>query len=239
MICNFCFHFITFQPSNVQWLSYVPQILIYWNASFCSQSVLCVPYVSHKHRKCISEQHSSVGLCRGEEGYVLRKPQRSRSHIDTWCERWNIEIDKDKTQATYFHHTFRPLEPHRTLIGWNTLFVNHVKYHRVIFDNRIIRRWHTEMTLVNDFKIFIIKYSVLRTKHFSANFNPTLHNYISNDLCIPRLQISSRHLSHKIEAPAKEDYLHHWKLESGCRYAIYMPLSTPCSQHRRRRKQTQ
>jgi hypothetical protein len=28
-------------------------------------------------------------------------------------------------------------------------------------------------------------------------------------------------------------------LESGCRYAIYMPLSTPCSQHRRRRKQTQ
>jgi retron-type reverse transcriptase len=36
-----------------------------------------------------------------KEGYVLRKLQRGLSAIETWCERWNIKINEDKTQAIY------------------------------------------------------------------------------------------------------------------------------------------
>jgi hypothetical protein len=39
-----------------------------------------------------------------KEGYVLRKLQRGLDAIETWCERWNIKINEDKTQAIYFSH---------------------------------------------------------------------------------------------------------------------------------------
>jgi hypothetical protein len=34
-----------------------------------------------------------------KEGYVLRKLQRGLSAIETWCERWDIKVNVDKTQA--------------------------------------------------------------------------------------------------------------------------------------------
>jgi hypothetical protein len=34
-----------------------------------------------------------------KECYVLRKLQRGVSSIETWCKRWNIKIDEDKTRA--------------------------------------------------------------------------------------------------------------------------------------------
>jgi hypothetical protein len=40
-----------------------------------------------------------------KEGYVFRKLQRDLSAIETWCERWNIKINEDKTQAIYFSHS--------------------------------------------------------------------------------------------------------------------------------------
>jgi hypothetical protein len=33
-----------------------------------------------------------------EEGFVVRKLQRGLSSMKTWCERWNIKINEDKTQ---------------------------------------------------------------------------------------------------------------------------------------------
>jgi hypothetical protein len=56
------------------------------------------------------------------------------SAIETWCERWNIKINEDKTQAIYFSRRLRPPETYLTLNGRNIPFVNHVKYLGVIFD---------------------------------------------------------------------------------------------------------
>jgi hypothetical protein len=39
-----------------------------------------------------------------KEGYVLRKLQRDLASMESWCERWNIKINKDKTLAVYFSH---------------------------------------------------------------------------------------------------------------------------------------
>jgi hypothetical protein len=72
-----------------------------------------------------------------KEGYVLRKLQRGLSAIETWCERWNIKINQDKTQAIYFSHRLRPSEAHLTLNGRNIPFHNHVRYLGVIFNKRI------------------------------------------------------------------------------------------------------
>jgi hypothetical protein len=34
-----------------------------------------------------------------KEGYVFRKLQRGLTSVESWCERWNIKINEDKTQA--------------------------------------------------------------------------------------------------------------------------------------------
>jgi hypothetical protein len=46
------------------------------------------------------------------ESYVLIKLQQGLSAIETWCERWNIKLNEDKTQAIYFSHRIRPPEAH-------------------------------------------------------------------------------------------------------------------------------
>jgi hypothetical protein len=51
-----------------------------------------------------------------KEDYVLRKLQRGLSAIETWCERWNIRINEDKTQAIYFSHRLRPPETHHIIV---------------------------------------------------------------------------------------------------------------------------
>jgi hypothetical protein len=65
---------------------------------------------------------------------------------EAWYKRWNIKINKDKTQAIYFSPRLRPPEAHLTLSRQNVPFVKHVKYLGVIFDERITQRLHTEMT---------------------------------------------------------------------------------------------
>jgi hypothetical protein len=84
-----------------------------------------------------------------KESYVLRKLQRGLSAIETWCERWNIKINEDKTQAIYFSHirVLRPPEALLTLNGQNISFTTHVKYFGVVFDKRITGRLHLEMSV--------------------------------------------------------------------------------------------
>jgi hypothetical protein len=45
-----------------------------------------------------------------KEDYVLRKLQRSLSTIETWCERWNLKINEDKTRVIYFSHKLKSPE---------------------------------------------------------------------------------------------------------------------------------
>jgi hypothetical protein len=51
-----------------------------------------------------------------KEGFV-RKVQRRLNLMETWCERWIIRINKDKTQGIYFSRSRRPPESHLTLNG--------------------------------------------------------------------------------------------------------------------------
>jgi hypothetical protein len=39
-----------------------------------------------------------------KEGFAVRKLQRGLSSMKTWCERWNIKINEDKTRG-YFSHS--------------------------------------------------------------------------------------------------------------------------------------
>jgi hypothetical protein len=90
-----------------------------------------------------------------KECYVLRKLLRGLSFIVMWCDRWNININKDKTRATNFSHRLWPPETHLTLNGRNIPFVSHIKYLGIIFDKRITWRLHIEMTESKDFRTFI------------------------------------------------------------------------------------
>jgi hypothetical protein len=79
-----------------------------------------------------------------KEGYILRKVQHGRNSMSAWCERWNIKINEDKTQAIYFSHQRRPPYSLLTLNGRNIPFVNSVKYLGVTFDKRLTWRLHIE-----------------------------------------------------------------------------------------------
>jgi hypothetical protein len=52
-----------------------------------------------------------------KEDFIVRKLQRGLSSMETWCERWNIKINEDKTRGIYFSRSRRPPEPHLTLNG--------------------------------------------------------------------------------------------------------------------------
>jgi hypothetical protein len=77
-----------------------------------------------------------------KEGYVLRKIQHELNSIVAWCECWNIKINEDKTWVIYFTHKNRPPDSPLMLNGWNTPFVNSVKYLGVIFDKRMTWRYY-------------------------------------------------------------------------------------------------
>jgi hypothetical protein len=92
-----------------------------------------------------------------------------------WSERWNIEINEEKTRGIYFSRSRRTPESHFTLNGTNIPFVNNVKYLGVIFDSKITWRLHIEMIEANAFRTFIIVYSLFKSERLSANIKLTHH----------------------------------------------------------------
>jgi hypothetical protein len=84
----------------------------------------------------------------------------------------------------------------------------------VIFDKRITWRLHIEMIEVKAFRTFIRFYSLLKSECLSANIKLILHKALIRsviDVHLSHLGISSRHLTFKITAPAKQGSAHHWK----------------------------
>jgi hypothetical protein len=114
-----------------------------------------------------------------KEHHVLRKLKRGLSAIGTWCERWNIKINEDKTQAIYFSHRLQPPEAHLTLNGRN---INHVKYPSVIFDKRITWRPHIEIIEATAFRTFIRIYSQFRSERVSANVKLNLYKALISSI---------------------------------------------------------
>jgi hypothetical protein len=72
-----------------------------------------------------------------EEGYVLRKIQRGLTAMESWCERWNIKINEEKTRVIFFSHRRTPFEASLTLKGRHIPFTNHAKYLDVILDKKL------------------------------------------------------------------------------------------------------
>jgi hypothetical protein len=103
-----------------------------------------------------------------KEGFIIRKLQRGLSSMDTWCERWNIKINEDKTQGVYFSRSRRPPESYLTLNIRNIPFVNSARYLGVIFNKRITWRLHIAMIESNAFRTFIRVYSLFKSEQLSA-----------------------------------------------------------------------
>ncbi|PNF20523.1 hypothetical protein B7P43_G05325 [Cryptotermes secundus] len=95
--------------------------------------------------------------------------------METWCERWNIKINEDKTRGVCFSRGRRPPESCLTLNGRNIPFVNSAKYLGVIFDKRVTWRLHIEMIEAEAFRRFIRVYSFFKSERLSANIKLTFH----------------------------------------------------------------
>jgi hypothetical protein len=95
--------------------------------------------------------------------------------FEAWCERWNIKINEDKTQGTYFSHSRRLPVSRLTLIGRIIPFVNNIKYFCVIFDKKITWRLHIQMIETKAFRTFIRVYSLFKSERLSVNIKLTLH----------------------------------------------------------------
>jgi hypothetical protein len=88
---------------------------------------------------------------------------------------WSIKIIEDKAHAVYFSHGHRLPVVLLTLNGRKILFVNHVKYLCVIFNNRITWRFHIEMIEAKSLRIFIRVCSPFKSERLSANIKLTLN----------------------------------------------------------------
>jgi hypothetical protein len=58
-----------------------------------------------------------------KENYVLRKLQCGITAMEAWCERWNIKVNEDETQAIYFSRRSGPVEVYLILKVRNIPFV--------------------------------------------------------------------------------------------------------------------
>jgi hypothetical protein len=95
--------------------------------------------------------------------------------MSAWCERWNIKINEEMTQAIYFPHQRRPPDSLLTLNGRNIPVVNNVKYLGVIFDKRLTWRLHIDTIEAKAFRTFIRLYSLFKSERLSVNIKLTLH----------------------------------------------------------------
>jgi len=103
-----------------------------------------------------------------KEGYVLIKLQRGLTAMMAWCQRRNIKINEDKTQAIYFSRRRGPVEAHLTLKGGKIPFVKDVKYLGVILDRKITWRCDAETIVTEALRTFIKIYSLLKSERLSA-----------------------------------------------------------------------
>jgi hypothetical protein len=95
--------------------------------------------------------------------------------MSAWCERRNIKINEEKTQAIYFSRQRRPPDSLLTLNGRKIPFVNNVKYLGVIFDKRITWSLHVETIDAKAFGTFIRLYSLFKSERLSVNIKLNLH----------------------------------------------------------------
>jgi hypothetical protein len=116
-----------------------------------------------------------------KKGFV-RKLQRGLSSMETWCERWNVQINEEKTREIYISRNRGPPDSHLTLNGRNILFVNSAKYLGVIFDKNVTWRLHIEMIEAKAFSTLIRIYSLFKSERLSTNIKLTLYKALIRNI---------------------------------------------------------
>jgi hypothetical protein len=203
----------TDRPSVVTWhwfwlrlMYHVPSCpyIVQFVWKWCSQNTW---YLSSP----LCPRHLSV-CNRSQGGFVLRKLQRCLSSVETWCERWNIKINIEKSQAIYFSRRFKPTESHLTLNGRNIPFANGVKYLCVISYRKITWRFHIEVIEAKAFRTFIRIYSLLKTERLSASIIWILHKALIKSIMtyVCPAWICDRYSSLEIAVAENQGSPNHW-----------------------------
>jgi hypothetical protein len=107
-----------------------------------------------------------------KEKYVLRKLQSSLTSIESWCERWNIKISVDKTQAIAQMCIGRDSSYTE---GNEHVFVKEVQYFGVFFYIRVTWRKHIDSIVTKALRTYIRMYSLLKIDRLSAKSILTLY----------------------------------------------------------------
>jgi hypothetical protein len=123
----------------------------------------------------LSAYDTSLYAIDRKENFPVRKLQRDFSSMEIWCERWNIEINEDKTEGIYFSRSRRPPVSHPKLNGQNITSVNSVKYLDVIFDKKVTWILHIEMIEARAFRTFVRIYYLFKSDRLRANIKLILH----------------------------------------------------------------
>jgi hypothetical protein len=101
--------------------------------------------------------------------------QRGFTSIQAWCERWNIKISEDKTQAICFSHRGGPIETHLTLKGGNIPFVKDVEYLDIIFDKKNTWKIYMYSIATKALRTFIRMYPFLKGERLSVTPKLTIY----------------------------------------------------------------
>jgi hypothetical protein len=94
--------------------------------------------------------------------------------VELRCDRWNIEINEEKTQAVCFSSRCRVPDDVLQLNGWGIPFVNNVMYLDVTFDRRMTWRHHIKRTVAKALCTYIRTYSLFRSARLSTYIKFTL-----------------------------------------------------------------
>jgi hypothetical protein len=93
----------------------------------------------------------------------LCKLQRGLTSVNSWCERWSINVNEGKTRVIYFSRRRKIPEHVPQLKGRNIPFLNNIKYFSVIYDRRMIWRVHIEHTTTKALGMYIGTYYSLKS----------------------------------------------------------------------------
>jgi hypothetical protein len=103
--------------------------------------------------------------------------------METWCERWNIKINEDKTGDLLFSQSSTARVPSYT-DGRKIPFVYSVKHLGVIFDKKVTWKFHKELIEAKAFRTFSRIYSLLKSERLSTNIKLTLHKALIRSIII-------------------------------------------------------
>jgi hypothetical protein len=96
------------------------------------------------------------------ERRVLCKLQRGLTAVNSWCERCNINISEENTQAIYFSRRLRVPDDVLQLNGRDIPIVNNLTYLGVTLDKRMTWRHHTERTITKALRVYVKTYCLLK-----------------------------------------------------------------------------